>query len=196
MKKFFLVSIIFLLILGLVFGCATEQRVQDDNNPNRNGVNDQNPIDNNQDNEQNMDVVPGDRDNDNDNIVDDNDNDNDENDVGDDQSEQEQAEEIAEIAQKVQGVKDATVLVTGDTAYVGIDIDNEIEDEQTNDLKDRVAEQIKEDEESTDRVFVSADADTVSRLQEMVDDIGEGRPVSGFLNELTEMFRRPAPTTE
>ncbi|SJZ65635.1 YhcN/YlaJ family sporulation lipoprotein [Garciella nitratireducens] len=174
MKKFFLITLIFLLTLGLVFGCATEKRVEEKNNVPKNGVNNSDTIDNNKK------IVDGD----------------DMNNIGDEESEQEQAKEVAQIAERVEGVRRATVLVTGNIAYVGIDMDSKVEDEKTNEIKDQVAEKIKRDEKSIDQVFVSADADTVTRLQEIIEDIGKGKPVSGFLDELTEMFRRPAPTTK
>ena len=94
------------------------------------------------------------------------------------------------------GVDNATVVVTGDTAYVGIDMDKDLENEDTDRLKERVGDRIKDRVDSIDRVYVSADVDTVERLREIGRDIRGGRPISGFLNELTEMFRRPMPRAE
>ena len=102
---------------------------------------------------------------------------------------------IAEIATDVDGVDNATVVVTGDTAYVGIDMNKDLENEDTDRLKERVGDRIKDRVDSIDRVYVSADVDTVERLG---DRSGYSRrtPISGFLNELTEMFRRPMPRAE
>lgn len=222
MKKYALTAIIFLLAIGLTFGCAAEERVDPNNNADPNNNVDPNITqddttqenvprpgerditDNNQDNEQNIDIVPGENQNDdvdmdnNNNINNgvNNDNNGGNNGNNGDNNEQEQAERLADIASDVEGVRDATVVITGDTAYVGIDIDSNTEDEQTNRVKDEVGERVKEEEDSIERVLVSADADTIERLEEIGEDIGDGRPISGFLDELTEMFRRPTPSAE
>lgn len=106
------------------------------------------------------------------------------------------ARRVADIAADVKGVKNATVVVTGEMAYVGIDMDANMQGEETNRLKEKVGDRIKEREKTIDRVMVSADSDTVTRLREIGKDIGSGRPVSGFLEELTEMFRRPTPNVQ
>jgi len=40
------------------------------------------------------------------------------------------------------------------------------------------------------------DADTFTRMKEMVDDIADGKPVSGFIDELDNMFTRVMPSKE
>lgn len=183
MKRTLLVAIIFLLVSSLVLGCSPARRVDPDTN---NGTRmDQNgnmvPDQNNR--------VPRDprMDEDNDRI-----NNNDR--IGN--NNEELSRRIAEIATDVDGVDNATVVVTGDTAYVGIDMDKDLENEDTDRLKERVGDRIKDRVDSIDRVYVSADVDTVERLREIGRDIRGGRPISGFLNELTEMFRRPMPRAE
>ena len=105
-----------------------------------------------------------------------------------------QNKRLAEIAKNVDGVRGATVVTTGETAYVGIDIDKNAENRETERIKERVVNAVKNKENIT-RVYVSADVDSVERLKEIGRDIAGGRPISGFLNELTEMFRRPMPNT-
>jgi hypothetical protein len=34
----------------------------------------------------------------------------------------------------------------------------------------------------------------VTRLEELAEDIEDGKPISGIIRQIDEMFRRPAPT--
>jgi len=43
-------------------------------------------------------------------------------------------------------------------------------------------------------VGVSADPDIWKRIVSMADDIEDGKPLSGFANEIEEIFRRIAPS--
>lgn len=187
MKKYALLGIIFLLIIGLSIGCTPARRVDPDDNrdindPQNNMLpNDQNNLDN-----QNN-IVP--RDNNTPNMNNNNNNNNNDDDEA-------QSRRIADIATDVKGVENATVVITGETAYVGIDMDKDMENNETNRIKEKVGDAIKKDAEGIDRVYVSADVDSVQRLREIGRDVRGGRPISGFLDELTEMFRRPIPSAE
>ena len=194
MKKLVLLGAIFLIIVSLM-GCTPARRVEPRDNtlndPQQNNmlpgdqgnmVPNNNPQNNFTDPNQNDTTIPRETtpniDNQNTNTAD-----------------QARNRKIAEIARNVDGVRSATVVTTGDTAYVGIDIDKNAENKETDKIKEKVGKAIKNNENIT-RVYVSADVDSVERLKEIGRDITGGRPISGFLNELTEMFRRPMPTTE
>lgn len=104
-------------------------------------------------------------------------------------------ENLAGEIVKINGVKSATVLVNNNTAYVGIDLAQNIESTKTNTLKDEVVNKVKNIEPTITTVYVSADVDVVGRLKGYVRDIRGGKPISGLVNEIEEMFRRPAPRT-
>ncbi|MBA1334995.1 MAG: hypothetical protein HPY66_0617 [Firmicutes bacterium] len=101
---------------------------------------------------------------------------------------------IADSVEDINGVKAATVVVSGTTAYVGIDLSGNVEGKMTDAMKQSVIDTAKKTDRMLNNVYVSADVDTVTRLKNFAKDIRQGKPVSGFLDELTEMFRRPAPT--
>lgn len=183
MKKYTLLSIIFLLIIGLVIGCAPARRV-DPNDDNRRTTEPRNntiPNDPNNLNNQNI-AVP-------DNTAPLKNNNNNNNDMT-------QNRKIANIAKNVKGVNSATVVISGNTAYIGIDMDKNMENNATDEVKRKVGEAVKKDANNINKVYVSADVDSVERLKKIGRDIEGGRPISGFLDELTEMFRRPMPSAE
>lgn len=101
---------------------------------------------------------------------------------------------IADRVEDIDGIRAATVIVSGTTAYVGVDLSANAEGKLTNELKNTVVNTAKKTDKTLSRVYVSADVDTVARLRNYARDIERGRPMSGFVNEINEMFRRPAPT--
>jgi YhcN/YlaJ family sporulation lipoprotein len=184
MKKAVLLGVIFLIIIGLTMGCTPARRVEPRDNtlrdPQQNNMVPNSPNNMPEVDPNNTNIprenVPN-MDNQNTNTAD-----------------QAKNKRLAEIAKNVDGVRGATVVTTGETAYVGIDIDKNAENRETERIKERVVNAVKNKENIT-RVYVSADVDSVERLKEIGRDIAGGRPISGFLNELTEMFRRPMPNT-
>ena len=64
----------------------------------------------------------------------------------------------------------------------------------TDQVKDRISALVKEMDQSVDTVYVTADADTVTRIRNIADDIAAGKPISGFINELNEIAGRITPT--
>src|SRR5690554_5393506 len=157
MKKFLLVAFIVIVATGLVLGCAPARRVDPDNNNNTRMDQDGNMLpDQNNTIPRNNTTAP----NGNNNLGG-------TNNAPMDNNDEALSRRIAEIATDVDGVDNATVVVTGDTAYVGIDMDKDLENRETNRLKERVGDRIKDRENSIDRVYVSADVDTVERLREI-----------------------------
>lgn len=102
---------------------------------------------------------------------------------------------IATEVNRIANVSDAMVLVNNNVAYVGIDLNGNVEDATTNAIKDRVITAVKRADNSITQVYVSADVDVVQRLRGYGTDIRGGRPISGFIDEIEEMFRRPIPRT-
>ena len=102
---------------------------------------------------------------------------------------------IANDVEKIQGVNDAVVIINGNTAYVGIDAGRNITDQKTNDLKDQVIDTARKADTRITKVYVSADMDAMERLRGFGRDIRAGRPITGFIDEIEDIFRRPLPTT-
>ncbi len=106
---------------------------------------------------------------------------------------QEQARNIAQKADQVDGVKSSTVVVAGNTAYIGLDIKANIEKGQTKAVEEAVIKRVRGTEPDINTVFVSSDADTLTRLKNIDKGIANGMPASSFANELSEIARRLTP---
>ena len=112
------------------------------------------------------------------------------NNAGDTQS---RAREIADAAARQRDVKSATCVLTGNTAMIGVQFNEQLKGKMTDAIKTEVEKKAKEADDRITRVVVTADPDMVSRIQDIFKDIGNGKPISGFTEELNEMVNRIAP---
>lgn len=105
---------------------------------------------------------------------------------------EEVAEHLSEIAGSIPNVNSATTVALGDYAIVGIDVDADMERSDVGSVKYSVAEALKSDPYGVNAVVV-ADPDTYARLQEIREDMNDGKPISGILNELADITGRLMP---
>jgi YhcN/YlaJ family sporulation lipoprotein len=108
------------------------------------------------------------------------------------QTGQEISKRLVELATSIPNVHDATAVVIGRYAIVGIDVNSKIERSQVGSIKYSVAESLKEDPHGA-RAIVVADADTNQRLKEISADIEKGRPIQGIMEELADVAGRLMP---
>ncbi|RLQ95879.1 YhcN/YlaJ family sporulation lipoprotein [Falsibacillus albus] len=99
---------------------------------------------------------------------------------------------LVKLASGIPNVKDATAVVLGRYAVVGIDIDSNVERSQVGSIKYSVAESLKNDPYGANAVIV-ADPDIVARLKEINKDIKRGQPIQGIMNELSDVVGRVMP---
>lgn len=108
---------------------------------------------------------------------------------------QKEAADLAEkITDRVQGVNSATVIFAEEIVYVGIDLYASFSGDRAENVKKEVAQLVKEHDPDIERVYVTEDADTFTRMQEIARDIENGKPLTGFLDELQNMFKRVTPS--
>ncbi|EDL64705.1 YhcN/YlaJ family sporulation lipoprotein [Bacillus sp. SG-1] len=105
---------------------------------------------------------------------------------------QEVSRNLVRIATAVPDVEDATAVVLGNYAFVGIDVDARVERSEVGTIKYSVAEALKDDPHGAQAMII-ADPDLYARLQEVGEDIENGRPVQGILNELSDIAGRLMP---
>lgn len=105
---------------------------------------------------------------------------------------QEISKRLVELATSIPNVNDATAVVLGPYAIVGIDVNSKIERSQVGSIKYSVAESLKNDPYGA-RAIVVADADTNQRLKEISTDIQKGRPIQGVMEELADVAGRLMP---
>lgn len=103
------------------------------------------------------------------------------------------AERMAGVAEKQRGVQSATVVLAGSTVYVGVDLENSIEQEQTAQVKRNVATKVKDADDRVARVLVTTDPDTITRLERIASGVERGKPVTAFTDEIEELNRRMTP---
>ncbi|MGG1678858.1 YhcN/YlaJ family sporulation lipoprotein [Neobacillus sp. NRS-1170] len=99
---------------------------------------------------------------------------------------------LVKLATSIPNVNDATAVVLGKYAIVGIDVNSKIDRSQVGSIKYSVAESLKKDPYGANAVVV-ADADTTQRIKEIQADINKGRPVQGIMEELADVAGRLMP---
>lgn len=99
---------------------------------------------------------------------------------------------LVKITESVPGVNDATAIVLGRLAVVGIDVKDNLERSKVESIKYSVAQALQNDPYGANAAVV-ADPDTVNRLRAMGKEIQAGRPVKGILDELAAIVGRVLP---
>lgn len=105
---------------------------------------------------------------------------------------QEIAQHLVDLTTSMPNVKDATAVVLGKFAFVGIDVDANIDRSQVGSIKYSVAESLKKDPHGA-RAVVIADPDITARIKEVSEDIKNGKPIQGIFNELADISGRLMP---
>ncbi|HLS07896.1 YhcN/YlaJ family sporulation lipoprotein [Lentibacillus sp.] len=102
------------------------------------------------------------------------------------------ASHLANVASDVPDVQDATSVVAGPYAVVGIDVDKDLDRSRVGSIKYSVLEALQKDPYGKTAVVV-ADGDVVERIRNMGDKIAQGYPVQGFIDELSAIVGRYMP---
>ncbi|MDD2496958.1 MAG: YhcN/YlaJ family sporulation lipoprotein [Desulfitobacteriaceae bacterium] len=89
------------------------------------------------------------------------------------------ADTIADEVARINGVESANVLVVGRTAFIGCNLDKEMDDGQVERLKDDIADRARNFNQVTD-CLVSADPDVAEQIR----DISEGRSTPDSIGDL------------
>lgn len=103
-----------------------------------------------------------------------------------------QAEQVRAAAEEVKGVNRAYVVVVGNIVLVGIDIAEDINDQQSNTIKEQVASQIENDPRYVE-AYVTADPDLVERVRNIANGIASGKPITQFLDEISDVLQALRP---
>lgn len=82
----------------------------------------------------------------------------------------------------------------GPTTYTKMNDHDQAEEEVSDQMKKKITAKIKEMAPEVKNVYISANADFVGRAQGYVNDVTEGRPISGFIDEFQTMMDRLFPT--
>lgn len=104
------------------------------------------------------------------------------------------AEHLVNIASSVPDVNDATALVIGQYAIVGIDVNKDLDRSRVGTVKYTVGEALKDDPYGANAI-ITADTDITERMKNMQENMQAGRPVAGVMEELAEIVNRIMPET-
>lgn len=113
-------------------------------------------------------------------------------DSNDRKNSQQISKHLVDLASGVPNVNDATAVVVGNYAVVGIDVKEDIDRSQVGSIKYSVAESLKTDPYGA-RAVVIADPDLTARLKEIQEDFQNGEPIKGIMNELADISGRLMP---
>ena len=105
---------------------------------------------------------------------------------------QQVSKRLVNLAVSVPEVNDATAVVLGNYAVVGIDVNSKIDRSEVGAIKYSVAESLSKDPYGAKAVVI-ADADTYQRLKDIQADINNGRPLRGIMEELADIAGRLMP---
>lgn len=103
------------------------------------------------------------------------------------------ANTIAQRVANLNEVNRCSVLLSGNTAIVGVDIKNNLQGKMTTALKQKIETTVKNVDNNITNVSITANPDLFTRISNMATDIGNGRPISGFAREFQEILRRITP---
>nr|WP_111643581.1 YhcN/YlaJ family sporulation lipoprotein [Anoxybacillus vitaminiphilus] len=108
------------------------------------------------------------------------------------QSGQDIAKRLVKLASSVPNVNDATAVVVGKYAIVGIDVNSKLDQSRVGTIKYSVAESLQKDPYGANAIII-ADPDLNARLREIAKEVNNGRPVQGFMDELAAIVGRVMP---
>lgn len=103
------------------------------------------------------------------------------------------ANRIADRIEKLNEVNSASVLISGETAIVGVDMKANVQGQLTKNLKQKIERIVKNTDDDIENVSITADPDLFTRITDIADDIMDGKPVSGFASQIEEILRRITP---
>lgn len=122
------------------------------------------------------------------------------------------SDRISIAVRQIQGVQNATAVINGSTAYVGITLPGTTltgakpntgtigtttttgTKVNANDIKKRAAQMVRAAEPGVKTVYVSTDASFINRLRTVEQGVRGGSPLGGFTTELRNIVRGIKPT--
>lgn len=102
------------------------------------------------------------------------------------------AKHLANLANNVPDVNEATAIIAGPYAVVGIDVNKELDRTRVGSIKYAVTEALHDDPYGK-TAMVIADADGTERIRAMAQSVQAGDPINGVVEELAAIVGRYMP---
>ncbi|MGG3432818.1 YhcN/YlaJ family sporulation lipoprotein [Heyndrickxia coagulans] len=104
------------------------------------------------------------------------------------------ANRIARSIEDLKEVAQAFVITTNDNAYVAVLLErNQNNDKLDKKLKNKISKVVKQTDPSINDVYISENPDFFDQMSDYVNDIRNGRPISGFFNQFNDTIQRVFP---
>ena len=105
------------------------------------------------------------------------------------------ADRAVSEANKVQGVRGSTAVISGKNIYVGLDLNANLEKNKSVAVEKEVLNSVKKAEPNY-TVIVSSDVDTVTRIKKVSQGVAAGKPIESFTKEMQDIGNRIKPKTQ
>ncbi|NLK21426.1 MAG: YhcN/YlaJ family sporulation lipoprotein [Epulopiscium sp.] len=104
------------------------------------------------------------------------------------------ANRIAEKIARLPEVEKTTVVITGNTALIGLSLGTNTGEEQVNQIKKKVEKETFLMDASLKNISITSSPEIVERIIDISKGINKGRPINGLSEELGAIIRRVTPT--
>lgn len=104
------------------------------------------------------------------------------------------AAKIASNVAKIPEVNKATVVISGNTALVGIDMKSRVQGAHETNVKKKVEKTVRDTDKAIKNVSVTSDPDLYTRINNIAKGIAAGRPLSEFTKQISEILKRITPS--
>jgi len=107
-----------------------------------------------------------------------------------------EADSIARAVQGVRGINNAVVVIDGNTAYVGIDLNEHENIESTSEIqsiKEQVASVVRREDADIKTVYVSAETDFVEKITRISRELRNGKPIGSIRDDLDNIVKVVTP---
>lgn len=104
------------------------------------------------------------------------------------------AAKIASKVAKIPEVNKATVVISGNTALVGIDMKSKVQGAHETTVKKKVEKTVRDTDKAIKNVSVTSDPDLYTRINNIAKGIAAGRPLSEFTKQISEILKRITPS--
>ena len=104
--------------------------------------------------------------------------------------EQELASEISVRTEELSGVDNASAIVLGNLALIGLELRDGLDHEH---VKELVSQDIQDNFDEIDDVLVTSDPELMDQIAATADKIAQGRPTQEVFDEIYEIWDRMRP---
>lgn len=98
------------------------------------------------------------------------------------------ADRIAGTLTRMNGIRGAAVVISDNTAIVGVDTATNNGNEISEDMRNRIESAVRNADNRINEVRITNDDDMYNRINDMVLSMRRGRPVTEFTNEIRDLM--------